>query len=144
MTPIQLKEILDQHQLWLDSDGEQGRRANFRVAHLSRADLIGADLTGAVLRGADLYEADLREATLTGANLREANLYRADLREADFRGANLREANLWEANLTGAQLGPEIRKCYCFSQATVSEDQLAWLCLHPRFGEWVSGLEIVN
>ena len=99
MNKKELKEILTQHQLWLDSDGEQGRRANFRVAHLSRADLIGADLTGADLRG---------------------------------------------ANLTGAQLGPEIRGCVSFEWAKVSEDQLAWLCLHPRFGEWVSGLKITS
>ena len=82
MTPIQLKEILDQHQLWLDSDGEQGRRA------------------------------DLRGANLDGANLR------------------------------GAELGPEIRECWTFERAKVSEDQLAWLCLHPKFSEWVSGLKI--
>ena len=87
MTPIQLKEILDQHQLWLDSDGEQGRRA-------------------------------------------------------DLRGANLTAARLRGAYLRGAELGPEIRECYCFAHARVSEGQLAWLCLHPEFGEWVSGLEI--
>ena len=98
MTPIQLKEILDQHQLWLDSDGEQGRRAS---------------------------------------------LYRVNLTEANLNGVNLREANLDEVNLTGAQLGPEIRECWGFPQAQVSEDQLAWLCLHPRFSEWVDGLVIV-
>ena len=117
MNKKELKEILDQHQRWLGSDGEQGRRA----------DLEGADLREAKLRGANL-----REAYLWGANLSGAELYRANLREADLEGADL----------SGAQLGPEIRECWRFDQAKVSEDQLAWLCLHPRFSEWVDGLEI--
>ena len=108
MNKKELKDVLDHHSLWLDSDGEQGRRAN-----LSRANLGGADLT---------------EATLTAANL---------------YGADLTEANLYGADLSGAELGPEIRECLNFAYARVSEDQLAWLCLHPRFSEWVDGLEIV-
>ena len=118
MNKKELKEILDQHQLWLDSDCEQGRRA-------------------------DLWDADLRGADLAGVNLYRAELDGADLRRADLRGVNLYEANLTRAELIGAQLGPEIRECWGFPQARVSEDQLAWLCLHPRFSEWVSGLVIV-
>ena len=107
MNKKELKEILAQHVLWLDSDGEQGRRAD-----------------------------------LEGANLREAKLRGANLREADLEGADLSGAQLEGADLSGAQLGPEIRECWRFDQAKVSEDQLAWLCLHPRFSEWVDGLEI--
>ena len=114
MNKKELRDILAQHVLWLNSDGEQGRRA------------------------------DLREANLSRAYLFKANLWRADLRGATLTGANLRGTNLWRADLRGAELGPEIRECYCFDQSRVSEDQLAWLCLHPEFGEWVSGLEIVN
>ena len=138
MNKKELKEILDQHSLWLDSDGEEGRRAKLYGANLN-----GVNLTGAELRGAILFEANLTMADLRGAELREADLTWAELREADFRGADLRGAELWKANLTGAQLGPEIRECWSFAHARVSEDQLAWLCLHPKFGEWVSGLEIV-
>ena len=122
-TKKELKEILDQHSLWLESHGEQGCRA--------------------ALLGAILFGADLSRATLRGANLTGAYLTRADLEEADLTRANLNGAYLFGANLTGAKLGPEIRDCLSFAQARVSEDQLAWLCLHPRFGEWVDGLEIV-
>ena len=128
MTPNQLREILTQHVLWLDSDGFQGRRANLPGMSLTRADLRGANLAGA-----NLFEAELREADLF-----EANLWGADLSGADLRGADLTGVNL-----AGAQLGPEIRECWGFPQAQVSEDQLAWLCLHPRFSEWVDGLVIV-
>lgn len=40
----QLKKVLDDHQLWLETEGKEGKQA----------DLSGADLSGADLRGADL------------------------------------------------------------------------------------------
>ena len=139
MTPNQLKEILAQHQLWLDSDGKQGRRAD-----LYRVNLTEANLNGVNLRRANLDEVNLTGADLRGAELYWALLYDANLTGADLRGADLTGADLRGANLTGAQLGPEIRGCVSFEWAKVSEDQLAWLCLHPRFGEWVSGLKITS
>ena len=48
MSPEQLKEILDNHKMWLA--GKEGGK---------RADLRGADLRGADLRDADLRGADL-------------------------------------------------------------------------------------
>jgi hypothetical protein len=89
MEASELKEILDQHQLWYKTNGVQGKRANLTGANLTRADLTGADLTGADLTGADLTGADL-----TGADLTDANL----------EGANLSGANLWGANLSDADL----------------------------------------
>lgn len=64
---MNLTEILQQHALWLQTDGKEGARADLSGANLSRANLIGANLIGANLRGADLI----------GANLSEANLSRA-------------------------------------------------------------------
>ena len=97
MEASKLKEILDQHQLWVDGRG--GKRANLEGANLRDADLRGANLKRANLRDADLRGADLR-----GANLTRADLTRADLTGADLRGANLRGAYLWGANLWGADL----------------------------------------
>ena len=54
MEASELKEILDQHKLWLETNGVQGERA-------------------------DLTRANLRDANLTRANLRDANLTRANL-----------------------------------------------------------------
>ena len=117
MEASELKEILDQHRLWIDGKG--GSRADLRGANLSGANLRGAILTGAnltganltganlghaYLTGADLRGADLRDADLTGAYLYGANLYRADLHSAYLIGANLRDANLVDANLRGANL----------------------------------------
>ena len=79
MEASELKEILEQHKLWLETNGVQGERA---------------DLTRAYLRGANLEGADLRYANLTGADLRYVNLYYANLTDANLTGADLRYANL--------------------------------------------------
>ena len=51
-TEQELKDILDNHQKWLDGkDG--GVRANLLGANLSRANLLGADLSGANLSDDD-------------------------------------------------------------------------------------------
>jgi len=99
-----LDKILEQHRLWLETDGKKGQRANLTNAYLTRANLTGASLRGANLLGTYLRGADLRDANLICADLRGANLYRADLRGANLKGANLRGANLTGANLTGAYL----------------------------------------
>ncbi|MEI7019420.1 pentapeptide repeat-containing protein, partial [Pectobacterium parmentieri] len=49
MNATELKKILDEHKVWIESFRENG----------SRADLCGADLRGADLRGADLRGANL-------------------------------------------------------------------------------------
>ena len=90
----ELTKILEDHKLWLSSDGEVGTRANLEGANLIRANL----------EGADLYGANLIEATLIGANLRVANLSGAYLRRADLRIANLEGANLSGTDLYGASL----------------------------------------
>ena len=87
MDAEKLKNILEQHKLWMSGDGGE-------LANLSGADLSVANLSGADLSGADLSEADLSGANLSVANLSEADLSWANLRVANLRGANLRVANL--------------------------------------------------
>lgn len=116
-----LVSILKEHQLWIESGGENGkradlygkdligmklgranlRRANLRRANLRRAKLYGADLYGANLDGADLYEADLDEANLCRASLIGANLIGASLIETKLDGADLCGANLRGAMIEG-------------------------------------------
>ncbi len=111
-TPEELKEILAQHRLWLDTrwtGNVQGIcanlvGANLRYAVLTRANLVGANLVGANLDGANLDGANLRYAVLTRANLVGANLVGANLDGANLVGANLVGANLVGANLDGANL----------------------------------------
>ena len=104
-----LSAILKEHQLWLDSRGENGERADLsnkslKLANLEGADLRKADLRRVNLEGADLLIADLAGADLAGANLAGANFHRANLAETNLEGAYLRETNLAGANLAGANL----------------------------------------
>ena len=109
MTKEELKTILEQHKLWLDSNAKKGKCAILSNVDLSGADLYGAYLRGADLSGADLSGADLEYANLTGADLTRANLTYTDLSDvdligADLTGADLTSADLTRANLTGAKL----------------------------------------
>jgi hypothetical protein len=100
MEASELKEILDQHKLWIDAKG--GSRADLMSANLTGAKLVDANLVDA-----DLVDADLRDANLTGADLTGAILHGANLYGANLIGANLSGANLWGANLKDAIL-PDI------------------------------------
>jgi uncharacterized protein YjbI with pentapeptide repeats len=104
----QLKQIIDDHRAWLDSDGERGTKADLSHAEIEgalwRADLRGADLSYALLRSVNLDHAQLQRANLRHADMTGASLWQADLRDADLRSASLRAAKLDHADLSGADL----------------------------------------
>ena len=109
ITKKELKTILEQHTLWLDSNGKEGKRANLRCANLffadlSRAYLYNAYLADAILTGANLTRANLTRAYLSGAILGHANLTDADLTDANLSYANLRYVDLRYADLTRVDL----------------------------------------
>ena len=109
MKASELNLILEQHRLWIQTNGKQGNCADLTGADLTGANLWGANLRVAILAGADLWGANLIGADLIGAdlsraNLEYANLQGADLRAANLRGANLKDANLKDADLNGAYL----------------------------------------
>ena len=100
----ELAEVLREHEEWLDSNGEKGKRAYLSDTDLSWANLFRANLSGADLSKADLSGANLFKADLSGANLSGANLFRAYLSEADLSGANLLGGDLHYANLCNTKL----------------------------------------
>ena len=69
MEQEKLSEILQEHKKWLDSNGEEGTRADLRDADLRVADLRVADLCHANLCYANLCQADLRDADLCDADM---------------------------------------------------------------------------
>lgn len=89
-----LAVILEQHQKWVESHGQEGERA----------DLSGADLKGGDLPGVNLQAALLRKANLRGADLLLADLQGACLMQANLEGANLLGTGFQQANLQGATL----------------------------------------
>jgi uncharacterized protein YjbI with pentapeptide repeats len=85
-----LADTLALHKIWLQSDGQQG----------SRADLSDGQFVGAVLCGMNFERADLRRADFSNADLRHADFRHADLSEAVFVSADLRGADFSGADLT--------------------------------------------
>jgi len=146
MEASELNKILGQHRLWVNSNTEQGSRANLTHANLRDANLTGADLQDSNLRGAYLLGAILRGANLRGAYLMGANLKDADLGDANLTGANLQDSNLRGAYLTGANLsGANL------SGADLTHTNLARASLHGAdltganlSGAYLSGLSIGN
>lgn len=115
-----LRAILAQHKLWLESRGKSGARATLQGADLTLGTLehaiqLGPELRGADLRRADLSSinlsfADLSGADLDGANLAQAKLAAAQLVDADLSHADLTGSMLLLANLTAARMvGTELR-----------------------------------
>lgn len=99
LTQDAYKEIISMHGLWLASDGEEGRRANFRGADLTDIRFGKADLRGANFRGTNLHNCDLRTVTLDDADFSEADLRYANLTEASCVHTNFNRANLEHAYL---------------------------------------------
>ncbi len=95
----ELQNIVKAHDIWLNSGGDQGARANLQYANLEKTDFQGADLRKAYFSGSRLVS-----AILSGANLQETYLDGADLSNADLTGADLRNSYLSGANLLGAEL----------------------------------------
>ena len=144
MNVTKLKVILDQHKLWIESDHQEGKRANLRGANLRGANLQSAYLMGAYLQSANLMGAYLQSANLQSADLQSADLLGARLLGANLQGANLQSAYLEGANLEGATFDLNFKKVFNFRHATFSEDQIAWVCLHPKYHKWASTLKWVK
>ena len=133
-----LAEVLREHEKWLDSNGEEGKRAN-----LSRANLSGADLSGVNLSEVNLLEVNLSGANLSGADLSLANLFRANLSGADLSGTDLLGANLFEANLSRADLSEANLHCANLYNTKLEnvkyDDSTQYFALQcPEKGEFVA------
>ena len=116
MEPQELKQIIEQHGLWLRGCG--GERANLQRANLQGADLQGADLRGANLRGANLQRAYLQGADLRGANLPDFQIVPS---EGDFIAWKATTKGVVKLRITGKRTSSLVgRKCRC-SECVVVE-----------------------
>lgn len=78
-----LQQVLEAHQLWLDTDGREGARADLRGADLRKANFGTAHLEHAILRDAHLGDANLGSTTgLLGGQLAGTNVSGARLPDA--------------------------------------------------------------
>jgi len=96
---------IEQHRLWIASNGTKGAKANLEGMALSGISLSGHNLAKANMRGTDLSNADLSSCILIDADMRNAILSQALLNQAQMAGAKIRHADMQFAQLadTGLQ-----------------------------------------
>src|SRR3990167_3727309 len=111
-----LNKTLEDHLLWLSSNGSKGKQADFRNQNLSGTNLYNISLTCANLTYTNLYYANLANANLANAILYNASLANANLAYANLANANLYNAYLTSTNLENANLenvkGVQVFKCF--------------------------------
>jgi len=130
---MNINQIIEQHALWIATDGEGGSRDNLARDNLARANLARANLAYANLEGANLVYANLEGANLEGANLASANLAYANLVRANLEGANLEGANLEGAigNLT------HLKSIFCETYPITYTAELMQIgCQRHKFEDW--------
>jgi uncharacterized protein YjbI with pentapeptide repeats len=66
MNKEDLKEVIDNHKLWLSSDSKEGKRAVLVNMDLKKTDLSNVDLSRSDLSGSDLYGACLATTIIAG------------------------------------------------------------------------------
>jgi len=101
-----LDRILEEHKVWLESEGKRGKLADLKGAKLRRltlvktnlsfADVSSADLSGSILMGGELNDTDLSStklwaATLFGVGMRGAVWTGADMAGAYISGCDLQD-----------------------------------------------------
>lgn len=105
---LSLHDIVVAHQQWLNSAGQEGRRANFR----------GVDLSGQSFAGFNLTQASFRNAILSQVKFAECLLEEADFAEAtgtgvQFHGCTMKSVNFARANM------PNARFIHCMMEKAV-------------------------
>lgn len=74
MKNTELRQVLNDHKLWLSEGTKGGKQADLQGANLQEANLARANLQYANLKGANLNHARMRGADLEYANLENADL----------------------------------------------------------------------
>ncbi|NET71613.1 MAG: pentapeptide repeat-containing protein [Sphaerospermopsis sp. SIO1G2] len=130
---------VEEHVIWLETDGKEGRRANFSNMDFTGIDFHGANLQQANLRGAKLDHLDLRHALLMDADMSEASLNgvnashadwsrvmiaSASLQHATLDSINLTDANAVSANFHRANLAGAIMSGASFRNAALNETNM--------------------
>jgi len=128
ITTVEIESILLEHKMWLDTEGNEGKRADFSDTQLCDIELVDAYLAEACFIDADLQRVDFSGANLDKAEFNHANLRWAILDDvrctnAIFTKADLSEATLHNAYLGGADFSKAILSGADFSGAYLSQSQ---------------------
>lgn len=102
---FELRKLLAQHEHWVETDGKQGRRADFSEQNLAGLKLAERNLAAVSFANSNLKGVDFRGAVLAACDFSNANLRGANLSHSDLRGADLTGAVLDDAQFDHADIG---------------------------------------
>ncbi len=109
ITQEEFDDIYEKHQLWLDSEGDEGELADFTKIDFKNVDfppnmnLKGANLSKTRFVGKNLEQTNFKEALLVGALF-----YRSNLKNSTFFKADLSRTSFYKSNLKGVYLSNTI------------------------------------
>src|ERR1035437_1869629 len=89
-----IKFIVQQHKLWLRTNGKKGIRLTFEGAYIPQANFQACDMGDSTFTGANLRSSTFKRANVQKACFEEANFSLANFTRADFFKADMTEANL--------------------------------------------------
>ena len=130
MPKEELDKVLENHKLWLNSDGREGEKADLSGYNLTKADLRGTDL-----RNTDLIETNLEYTNLSEVNLEGADLFGADLREANLEGANLIGANFFNTVGNGKEIITLVLPMHIVN---MTKHSIQIGCENHTYEEWIN------
>jgi uncharacterized protein YjbI with pentapeptide repeats len=100
----ELNQILENHKIWLESNGNEGEQAYLCSADLRKSNFSGMNLKNALFKWSDLRQSNFENTKLQDAHLEESDLHGAIFWDADLQGAHFDYSNLQRAILWGANL----------------------------------------
>ena len=103
----EVHHIQKDHELWLNSKGQEGKKADFSNCSLtSKARFVRVDYEDVSFRSADLCSIIFENMHLTDADFRDANLQGTVFNKVE----GLSSGQLAGSDVTGAKLGEDIQK----------------------------------
>lgn len=136
MSEDELSTLLQDHNVWLQSAGEEGNRLNINCRNMSDLSLYRANLekcifTSCNLSGCNFSRAKLRHASLNRCNLERTNFSHVKFEYASLSYSSLLCTDFYDANLRLADLtGTRLKGAHLFSTRLPAE---TWLILGEEY-----------
>ena len=121
ITKEELEDILKSHEIWLGSDGKEGKKAILKRVNLKKIDLRGRDLRKIDMRQSDLAFCKLDDANLAGATISDVNFFKSSLNRCNFSGANAPNSNFSGVKANGAKFQAANVRSTCFTHASLED-----------------------
>lgn len=96
MGEVMVRQAIRDHETWLETNGERGKRADF-----SKKLLIGTDFISRILDHAIFDEATLINCSFSDAKLNEASFKKATLKDCSFIETSAEKIDFTNATVTG-------------------------------------------